>query len=246
MDGTQFGILLFATVWGVYTFVYKETILPERRPATLTVTTSLEELGRTSEAVLIRLRIHAVNRTDRRVYAPALWYNVEAFKLAPQAGGLDEYRARVASAPQFDIQSRFSGVSESDVVAVGTIYKTGTTWFEPTHEDTTEVLFAVPLARRYDALYVKSLCFLTKDVNGLALTGWKVSERGELSPKLVIVGRPYDPDLEDHYAWALAAGAGFSDSISTMSLWEKPAATASQAVSADPRVTTRPQAGLEN
>ena len=246
-EGTQFAILLFASTWGVYTFVYKETILPSRRPATLTVTTSLEELGRTDETVFIRLRVHAANRTDRRIYVPALWYNVEAFQLSKQAGELDGFRAQIAQAPQADIQSRFSAVTASDVVAVGTIYKTGATWFEPTQEDTTEVLFEVPLDRRYDALHVQSQCLLTKTLDGLELTGWDVGERGDLRPQLVVLGRPYDPYADaEQYAWAIANGAGYYDSISSLPLWKKPTSPPAPAASTDPRYATRPQVGLEN
>src|SRR5262245_14017135 len=88
-EWTQFVVLLFATAWGVYTFVYKETILPARRPATLTVTATLEELARNDEQVLIRLRIRAVNHTDRKVYVPALWYRVRGIELSPQEGDAD-------------------------------------------------------------------------------------------------------------------------------------------------------------
>ena len=220
-EWTQFAILLFATGWGVYTFVYKETILPSRRPATLTVSASLEELGRTEEKALIRLRVHAVNRTDRKVYVPALWYTVHGLKLSEQSGQQEDFRAQVEYAPQTEISARYSAITQYDVVAVGSILNRVTDYYEPTDETTNEVLFEVPLDR-YDALQARAQFFLTRDTQGLAMSGWQVAESGELSPQLLLAGRPYEPEFNaQHHAWALTAGAGWNWASTTLSLWSR-------------------------
>lgn len=243
-EWTQFGIVLFATAWGVYTFVYKETILPSRRPATLTVSTNLEELGRTSETVLIRLRIHAVNRTDRKVYVPALWYTVCGLKLQGQTPEESDYRSQVEFAPDAELQARYSSIAAADVVAVGTILNRITSYYEPTDETTNEVLFEVPVDK-YDALQARAQFFLTRETEGLALSGWRVGERGELDPKLLLSGRPYEPEFNaQHYAWAISKGAGFNWSSSTLALWPKGAfeidAESKPEPNPEPRLTSRP------
>jgi hypothetical protein len=236
-EWTQFVILLFATGWGVYTFIYKEAILPSRRPATLTVSTTLEELGRTQDKALIRLRVHAVNRTDRKVYVPALWYTVQGYKLIEQSGDDEAFRAQIEYAPQAELQARHSAPSDAAVVAVGTILNRVTDYYEPTDETTNEVLFEVPL-KDYDALRATAQFFLTRQTDGLSLTGWDVGESSELTPQLVLSGRPYDPEYNaQHRTWALACGAGFNWSSTTLSLWPKPAEPAS---SSEPRLTSRP------
>src|SRR5690349_21023265 len=83
-EWVQFGILIFATIWGAYTFVYKEHIEPELKPAALVVTGDLQETGRSEESLMIRARVHAVNKTDRPLYMPALWYTVWGVRLQPQ------------------------------------------------------------------------------------------------------------------------------------------------------------------
>lgn len=239
-EWTQFGIVLFATAWGVYTFVYKETILPSRRPATLTVSTNLEELGRAENKVLIRLRVHAVNRTDRKVYVPALWYTVCGLKLAEQPGDQSEYRSQVEFAPEAEIQARFSSITAADVVAVGSILGRITSYYEPTDETTNEVLFEVPV-EKYDALQARAQFFLTRDTDGLAISGWRVGERGELEPKLLLSGRPYEPEYNaQHYAWAIGMGAGFNWSSSTLALWPKRSSAPETDSTAEPRLTSRP------
>lgn len=221
-EWAQFIMLLFATGWGVYTFVYKETILPSRRPATLTVTATLEELGRNAENVLIRLRVHAVNRTDRKVYVPALWYTVRGLKMGKLSASPEEYRSYVESTPQAEVHARYSAVYAAESVAVGTILRQITDYYEPTDETTNEILFEVPLAN-YDALEAKAQFFVTRQIDGLSNYQWSVATNGELDPQLTLLGRPYDPEYNpQHHAWALSSGAGFNWSSSTLSLWAKP------------------------
>lgn len=192
-EWTQFAILLFATAWGVYTFVYKELILPSRRPATLAVSTSLEELGRTEDKVLIRLRVHAVNRTDRKVYVPALWYSVHGVRLAERSGEQEEYRAQIEYAPQAEIHASYSAVADADLVAVGTILNRVTDYYETTNETTNGVLFEVPLDRRYDALQARAQFFLTRQTEGLALNETRIatgSWSGSSSTRWMILNGP--------------------------------------------------------
>lgn len=243
-DWTQFAMLLFATAWGVYTFVYKETILPARRPATLTVTTELEELGRNADRVLMRLRIHAINRTERKVYVPALWYSVRGIQLAPQQQSLDEYRSRIGSLPQAEVHARHSAVTGADVVAVGTILNEITCYYEPTDETTNEVLFEVP-ADHYDALEARARFFVTKETEGLSLAEWAVGPDGEMEPKILLSGRDYDPSYNlEHYAWALRVGAGFNWASSTRSLWPNGSAPSPaspvEASPSEPLLSSRP------
>ena len=222
-DWAQFAMLVFASAWGVYTFVFKETILPARRPATLTVTAKLEELGRNDRRVLMRLRVHAVNRTDRKVYVPALWYSVRGVQLTQQSDDLEQYRTRIESFPKAEIHARYSTLAGADVVAVGTILGEVTCYYEPTDETTNEVLFEVP-TDYYDALEAKAEFFVTKETDGLSLAEWEVGVDGALAPKIVLTGRQYDPTYnQQHYAWATRVGAGFNWATATHSLWSAPA-----------------------
>lgn len=239
-DWSQFAMLVFATIWGVYTFVYKETILPARRPATLTVTAEMEELGRKEDRVLMRLRIHAVNRTDRKVYVPALWYSVRGVQLAAQGEALEQYRARIGSTPQAEINARYSGVAGADVVAVGTILNQVTSFYEPTDETTNEVLFEIP-AELYDALEARAEFFVTKDTEGVSLAEWNVAVDGSLTPKILVGGREYDPTYnQQHYDWAIRVGAGFNWASATHALWPaearpSPPDTSADTLAAEPR-----------
>jgi hypothetical protein len=184
-----------------------------------------------------------VNRTDRKVYVPALWYTVCGLKLAEQPGDdVDEYRSQVEFAPEAEIQARYSSVAAADVVAVGTILGRVTSYYEPTDETTNEVLFEVPVDK-YDALQARAQFFLTRETEGLAISGWSVGERGELDPKLLLSGRPYEPEFNaQHYAWALSCGAGFNWASSTLALWQKASSETAPESASEPRLTSRPVA----
>lgn len=71
-DWLQIILLVFGAAWGIYTFVYKEIIVPSRRPAALRVTATLEEVGRKKDMLLVRARIVVSNQSDTKIYAPAL------------------------------------------------------------------------------------------------------------------------------------------------------------------------------
>lgn len=218
-DWTQFVILLFATVWGVYTFIYKEEVLPAKRPATLVVTSSIEELGRTSDDLMVRVRIHAINNTDRKVYVPALWFTAWGLRLQSQPGLLADFQSQVKSAPKFSMTSRYSVEAVRDVVAVGTVLESVDAYYEPTDATTNEILFQVPVGR-YDAIEVRVDFIITKDTNGLAAPTWVVSEAGELLPEIKLNGEVFDPaNNPAQREWEAAAGIGQNWSVSTMSLW---------------------------
>src|SRR5215218_6583250 len=75
-DVIQALALLIAAMWGGYTFIYREIIIPARRPAALVVTPTLEAIGRRGDTILARATFHMVNHSASKVYAPAIWYSV--------------------------------------------------------------------------------------------------------------------------------------------------------------------------
>ncbi len=217
-DWTQFAILLFATGFGIYRFVYKDIFIPSKRSATLTLDSTLEEVGRAKERVLIKVSIHAANRTDKTVYVPALWYTVLGKRFASQQGLLPEYRSQIERSPNLEVIARYSSESLTDVVAVGTILSQLTDFYHPADETTNEDIIGVPVDL-YDAIELQVRVFVTKDTRGLVSPTWEVSESGELNPQLTLMNRLYAPDNDlEHRKWAARTGAGFNWSFSTLSL----------------------------
>jgi hypothetical protein len=101
-------------------------------------------------------------------------------------------------------------------------------------------LFEIP-ADRYDALEAKAEFFLTRDTTDLAIAGWSVSPGGELDPQLVLAGRTYEPEYNaQHHAWAIASGAGFNWSSSTLAVWPRKPLSGETLSTPEPRLSARP------
>src|SRR5215210_7720118 len=66
-DVLQAFALLIAAAWGLYTFVYKEVIVPRNRPAALVVTPTLEAIGRQGDMVLALAVFQMKNTSDSKV-----------------------------------------------------------------------------------------------------------------------------------------------------------------------------------
>jgi hypothetical protein len=216
-EWTEFGILIFATGFGIYRFIYKDIYVPERRTATLTVQCSLEEFGRTRDTVLIRARIQAGNSTEKTIYVPALWYNVFGIRFKEQAGDLEPYLLQIEQSPAQQ-NSRYSTIAESDVVAVGSILNDPTDYYHPADQTSNDILFSVPL-NRYEALELNVRFFVTKNNRGLEKPEWEIGSEGYLEAVIKLNGEPYDPDrVREHGKWATKTGAGYNWAMSTLPL----------------------------
>lgn len=77
-DFVEVVAIIVAGFWASCTFWYQES----QRPAALAVSASLEEVGRRDGMALVRLNVHAVNRSNSKVYVPAFWYTVEGLRIS--------------------------------------------------------------------------------------------------------------------------------------------------------------------
>jgi hypothetical protein len=227
-EWTQFALLLFASVWGVYTFVYKEIIVPARRPATLTVSGTLEELGRKGNMALIRARVHAVNSSNAKIYVPAFWYTATGVRLQPARSSETPVKSVVEAGLKTPLEgiARYSAEA-GDVVAVWRLPGMEV-WYEPGDETTNEELFYVPVDS-FEAIRLKVDVIGAKGIDRLAGVQWTVGEDGSLFPQLLLKKRSYlrkSSRVEPfnsfvnrrHRRWELKNRVGHNWSISTLSL----------------------------
>ncbi len=222
--------LIVAAAWGGYTFIYKEIVLPSRRPAALVVTPTLEAIGRHGDTILARATFHMANHSDSKVYSPAIWYSVRGLKLAPQAPDDSTYlRQNGEAAEKTYATARFSAFSAVELIGSGKLAPEVETWFEPGGEQTLEQLLFIP-ADRYDAAQLQVQFLITKDVHDVKAVRWHTTEDGGLEPSLVFQpGSPYGSaglapaalsDTSTRYVtWLRANHGGVSYATATMSLW---------------------------
>ena len=245
-DVLQAFALLIAALWGLYTFVYKEVIVPRNRPAALVVTPMLEAIGRQGDMVLARATFQMVNHSDSKVYAPAIWYAVRGLKLQ----GVDQDDSTYLRQLGKDAQkpyptARFSQFAVVDLIGTGKVSNEVETWFEPGAEQRVEQILLIP-ADRYDAAQLQVQYLISKDVHEVKEIRWRTTAEGDLDPRLVFAdGSPYAADgapaamsdtVPRYVTWLKANGGGVNYVTATLSLWRSggaatPAAPAAPAKS---------------
>ncbi|HEX6747176.1 MAG TPA: hypothetical protein VF092_07735 [Longimicrobium sp.] len=235
-DLVQAFALIVAAMWGVYTFIYKEIVIPARRPASLVVTPTLEAIGRRGDTIMARATFYLVNRSDTKVYAPAVWYSVRGLKLEPMATEDTAYlRQNRLNAQQPYPTARFSQFTAADVIGIGKVSTEMEYWFEPGAEQRVEQILYIP-ADRYDAAQLMVQYLVAKDIDEVKEVRWRVTDYGDLEPRLVFTaGSSFDArgaatalsDTSARYVrWLKANQGGVNYVTATISLWRSAPAAA--------------------
>jgi hypothetical protein len=193
-DGVQFILLIFGATWGVYTFIYKDIIVPAKRPPAVTLAASVEELDRADGMILVRAHITVANRGDAKVWVPALWWNVYGMRFGGDDRTLSQFidYARPLLQHGDGIVSRFSNIRSVEIVAAG-YYPDLELWYQPKDETVHEQLFLVPEGR-FDTLHIFLDAYIIKDIDQLAATRWEMTNEGLLTPTLMLKQKGWDKD----------------------------------------------------
>lgn len=222
-EWVQFGILVFATAWGVYTFILKDIIRPAQRPTALELTTTLEEVGRSASSRMIRIRIVCSNPSDRRIYIPALWYTVWGHKLAEQ--DQEGFLHAVESAEPRTIAGRYARIVRTDVVASGRVWVDSDTWYDPHDRTTDEAIFSVPV-KLFDFLESRVDYWFLTDIGMIGKPRWELQRDGSWVPILTVKSQEgsrledFDPTSNPrHRKLELTNQLGQNRSVASLSLW---------------------------
>jgi hypothetical protein len=228
-DVLQAFALLIAALWGLYTFVYKEVIVPRNRPAALVVTPTLEAIGRRGDTVLARATFQMENTSASKVYAPAIWYAVRGLKLEAVDQDDSTYLRQLSKDAQKPFPtSRFSQFTAVDVLGTGKLNSEVETWFEPGAQQRIEQILLIP-ADRYDAAQLQVQYLISKDVHEVTEVRWRTTADGDLDPRLVFApGSDYaaggapaalSDTVPRYVTWLRANGGGVNFVTATLSLW---------------------------
>jgi hypothetical protein len=63
-ESGQFFLIVFGAAWGIYPFVYKDIIVPARRPPAVNLAAQMDELDRADGMILVRAHIVVTNRGE--------------------------------------------------------------------------------------------------------------------------------------------------------------------------------------
>ncbi len=193
-EGMQLFLLIFGAGFGVYQFIYKDIIVPAKRPPAVTLTATLDELDRADGMVLVRAHLVVANRGDAKVWVPALWWNVYGVSFSGEDRPVTQFASDVQPLleRQDESVSRFSSIRSSEIVAAGRV-PDHELWYQPKDESVHEELFLVPEGR-FDVLQIYVDAYITKNIAELAPTRWEINGEGVLTPTLLLKQTGWDKD----------------------------------------------------
>lgn len=179
-------LIVCVAAWGAYEFIYKERILPSKRPTALNISGDLQVAGMSNDSLFINVTLIAKNPTDRRVYIPAYWYRVEAYNVSAKEGELSVHY-------DFDYDSildilagsseqvcKYATIPHMEVVAQQRIVCELGAYWDPGEITYNDILFIIPNAK-YDYLKLYALCAHSRDVSGMNDPIW-ISNREKWTP----------------------------------------------------------------
>lgn len=232
-ERTQFALLLFGAAWGIYTFVYKDIIVPSRRPPALQLSVTLDELGRSDGMILVRARLVVINSGQATVWVPALWWQAYAIDFTKIDANVSEFVETARERLQGGTEgvSRLADIRAAEIVAIGR-EASFEYWYHPGDKTTHEQLFHVPEGGGFDVVVVYFDTYALKSIEDFAPTEWQVGADGWLNPILVVKEKGWDEDpsrvtrldpdsVPAHRRLLARLAAGHNDA--TASLWIGPA-----------------------
>jgi hypothetical protein len=181
-----FGIII-AAAWGVYTFIFKEIIIPKATPINITLSLQLHKIGEENikiegekSLIAIEMKVSATNPSSRTVYLlPNIWV---AYGKKIVAINNDSFNDRVADALQpddYDVHilsvERHSEIKSASMVAVGRLFIDN--FLRPGEKALRTLIFHVP-AKKYDLLEVFLMMPTVADY-GLIELEWKLDDNQE-------------------------------------------------------------------
>lgn len=168
----QIVVVAAAFAWGVYTFVYQQTIVPHHLPPYLTVTSSLEKVGENASLIAIKGRVHAKNTSKTRVWIVASWYNAYGMRISPTEMNDAQFTRYVTghiTEPETMFPRHFEVTQFTTVLARRFMDEF---WFDPDDDWGEEFQFYVPRGR-YDQVTLGVDLDIAKD-NRLTGAKWRV------------------------------------------------------------------------
>jgi hypothetical protein len=184
------GIFL-AAAWGVYTFVYKEIMLPRSAPVNISVNLQLKKIGtptsgpehKKGSLVAIEMRVSATNPSSREVYLlPSAWiaYGLSVDSVSHSAAFAKNAISSLNSHEASYYEEKHATVSEASVVAVGNLFVDDS--LKPNETVTRTLVFHVPPGR-YDWLDVQAVMPTVARKTSVGLE-WKFDQESGLVPTL--------------------------------------------------------------
>ena len=170
--------ILAAGGWALYQFVYVEKIKPSHEPPEISITTTLQEVGRHNDIAAISATITIQNKSKVRINVVSAYYNVSGYKIAPVDSfqtSLDSYSKKILEKgpanSEVDV-SRYFNATEETMIQSGRVLKD--TWLLPDEEQTFNVPVYIP-ANNFDLIKCDFAANVARDIEFIQ-SEWPVED----------------------------------------------------------------------
>lgn len=214
MKYSQLIILIFATFWGVYEFIYKDIIKPSNRPSALKLSAEITEQGTKASMRMVRIQLTTTNPTDRRIYIPAYWFEVKGIILNKSAEKTVQTDKQASTE---EMQTLYSAIEKQDMVAQKMIVSEGLTWWEPKDLTHDEFMFTIP-ENTYDYLQLHVKYLSTRETDGMNTPRWQQLPDSSWNAQFVVDGIHSDLELLE---WQRKTSSGYNWHTKVLPLWPK-------------------------
>ena len=214
---TQTVALIAAGIWGVYTFIYQAQIAPGLAPPTVTLSSSLEKVGKQNDITAIRMSLTRTNPGQNTVRILAVTYNAVGIKEHFITGGETNPAFNQAEPNTHRIhESRYMGQPEREeflfkegVLFAGADAHGSVSALSPNESVTREIMLYAD-RKKFDRIKLKVSLFFQKESQEGRPLKLLTAQDGSLS---VVEEKPCQP------------GPGcvpieFTDYATELSLWD--------------------------
>jgi len=214
--------ILLAGFWGIYTFIYKEVMVPKSAPVNICLNLEVKKIDSAATSAknltAVEMKVSANNPSTREIHLLSSGWTAYAMAAMPVESDLshDSATAKTITTPR-DITTleRHAKRKGATLVALGQLY--GDVSLKPGENLTRRIVFHVP-RNKYDLVEVRVSIPSATNVDGVGFK-W-VFEDDSLQPRLFRVDRGGNEiDLLDTDCFAKDRGIQTFETRVEASLW---------------------------
>lgn len=222
--------IVAAAMWGAYTFIYKEIMIPRSAPVNISVDLQLKKVGtcglnekQEESLIAVEMKISATNPSSREVHLFTSGWIAYGIKISPRYtpdSMCCQSAVTLVNSRQGGFTEKYSSRTPQSVVAAGNIF--GDSFLKPNEKITRTLVFHVP-RDIYDSIEVYAYMPTAARASDVVLE-WHLDDSGSWGWSLYRVGKNAErtplkkgksgeySDAPPEFQWA--------SQISELSLWQ--------------------------
>ncbi len=208
-------VLISATIFGLYKFVFEVYIKPWYEPPYMIMTSAIRKMAEEDGLIAVEADINIRNASKCRVFVVASWFNAVGCQIESRDLNDAEYKKMVEASIKSNKLGRHNRSmvpSRLEVIDVGELWQSYC-WFEPGEMASKKI--TIYLSEKYDLIRLNANMVFAKEKEKLTAK-WKTDEHGLVTADIYsdtqLLGEPQTEEVETKH------GLVYTNSISSLAL----------------------------